>query len=101
MILFNFKNWSGIKIALGVSIVFNAFLLIVMFTGMQTQIMAQNDLEQLQYKYDQMENLHKKTEIFVKCVSEINLYRVNTNNLKDDVVPFSSFKNCSDSWSSK
>lgn len=99
MILFNFKNWSGLKIALGVSIVFNAFLLIVMFTGMQTQIMAQNERDLAQRKNEGLTRIYDSTKLLEKCINDTKSYQTNIPEFKGkNVVIIDDLATCFSNW---
>lgn len=98
MIFFNFKTWPKAKILLAISVVFNVILVIVLFTGMQTQIIAQNERDQAILDKKEFEEVFNRTKTFDSCVQKISTYEVDTSNLKDQVVPYTPLMECFKTW---
>lgn len=98
MILFNFKSWSGWKIAFFIGLAINAFLVLMVFTSAETQMMAQDERDQALLRQAEFQEVFERTKTFDKCVQSIDVYKVDMVNLKGDVLPMEPLTKCFNTW---
>jgi hypothetical protein len=70
-----------------------------MFTGMQTQIMAQNERDLVIRKNDELSRIYNSTKTLEKCIQDTKAYKTDIPEFNgEQVVKMSDFNICFTNW---
>lgn len=93
MILFNFKSWSGLKIALGVSIVLNVTLLCLWLYSVTLFGNEARKAEKLNVVFEQ-------SLILEKCLKDLDVFELKSATDSSNYVKMDSLSICYNDWNS-